>query len=113
MATYHGLIKVSCVVCNWETTDNHTMTTLNDLDGNCPRCEEQFFKWENFDGSIVVSLTKNFDGLHTYDNLVWNGAPADFFSCGSCGGSFTKEQGTRTQDSEHHFSFTCNDCKGK
>ena len=75
MATYHGLIKVFCLVCSWETTDDHTMTTLNDLDGSCPRCEEQFFRWENFNGSIVVSLTQNLDGLHTYDNLVWNQAP--------------------------------------
>lgn len=116
MATYHGLIKVSCLVCSWETTDDHTMTTLNDLDGSCPRCEEQFFRWENFNGSIVVSLTQNLDGLHTYENLVYQAptvAEPDYFSCGSCGGSFLEEEGTRTQDSEHHFTFTCNDCKGE
>jgi len=74
MATYHGLIKVSCIVCNWDTQDDLTMETLNDMDGSCPKCAEQFFRWENRDGSIVVSLTRNIDGLHIYDNLVWNQA---------------------------------------
>jgi hypothetical protein len=74
MATYHGLIKVSCLVCSWETAEDHTMTTLNDLDGSCPKCDEQFFRWDNQDGSIVVSLIKNLDGLRTYDNLTWNQA---------------------------------------
>jgi hypothetical protein len=74
MATYHGLIKVSCIACNWETQDDLTMEILNDMDGVCPKCEEQFFRWDNQDGSIVVSLTRNIDGLHTYDNLVWNQA---------------------------------------
>jgi len=73
MATYHGLIKVSCIKCEWVTTDDATMETLNDMDGICPQCEEQFFRWENLDGSIVVSLTKNTDGLHTYDNLTLKG----------------------------------------
>jgi NAD-dependent SIR2 family protein deacetylase len=73
MATYHGLIKVSCIKCEWVTTDDSTMETLNDMDGICPQCEEQFFRWENIDGSIVVSLTKNLDGLHTYDNLTLKG----------------------------------------
>jgi hypothetical protein len=70
MATYHGLIKVSCLVCDYETTDDSTMEMLNDMDGVCPKCEKQFFRWENQDGSITVSLTKVVDGLHSYDNLV-------------------------------------------
>jgi hypothetical protein len=45
MATYHGLIKVSCIAC----------------------------LWENENGSIVVSLTQEIDGLHTYDNLTMRG----------------------------------------
>ena len=73
MATYHGLFKVTCIKCNWITTDDPTIERLNDMDGICPECENQFFKWENVDGSIVVSLTKNTDGLYTYDNLVLKG----------------------------------------
>ena len=73
MATYHGLVKVSCIACNWETTDDYEMEMLNDQDGVCPECSAQFFRWENQNGSIVVSLSKNVNGLHTYDNLVWNG----------------------------------------
>jgi NAD-dependent SIR2 family protein deacetylase len=74
MATYHGLIKVTCLVCDSETTDDHTMEMLNDQDGSCPKCESQFFRWVNQDGSIVVSLTQDIDGLHTYDNLVMRGS---------------------------------------
>jgi len=73
MATYHGLIKVDCIVCGWKITDEQTITILNDMDGDCPNCHNQFFRWENEDGSIVVSLTQNIDGLHTYDNLTWKG----------------------------------------
>ena len=72
MATYHGLIKVSCIVCNWQTEEDSLMEMLNDMGGDCPECDNQFFRWQNQDGSIVVSLTQNFDGLHTYENLVWN-----------------------------------------
>jgi NAD-dependent SIR2 family protein deacetylase len=71
MATYHGLIKVSCVACNWETQEDHTMEMLNDLSGQCPNCDLQFFRWENNDGSIVVSLT---DQNGNYDNLVSKGS---------------------------------------
>ena len=73
MTTYHGLIKVSCVACLWETRDDFTMEMLNDQDDNCPKCEKQFFRWENQDGSIVVSLIQDIDGLHTYDNLIMRG----------------------------------------
>ena len=69
LSTYHGLIKVSCILCEYETKSVPEMEMLNDLDGTCPKCAKQFFRWENKDGSVVVSLTKNFDGLHTYDNL--------------------------------------------
>ena len=71
MATYHGLVKVSCIACGWETTNDSTMESLNDMDGVCDKCEAQFFRWENENGSIVVSLIKDVDGLHTYDNLTW------------------------------------------
>ena len=70
MATYHGLIKVSCIVCNWESMDDNTIEILNDLMGVCPNCEGQFFRWENKDGSIVVSLI---DTNGNYDNLVMMG----------------------------------------
>lgn len=70
MATYHGLFKVTCIKCEWVTTDDHMMERLNDMDGLCPECEEQFFKWENIDGSIVVSYT---DENGNYDNLVFKG----------------------------------------
>ncbi len=75
MATYHGLIKVSCIVCGWNSTDESTIEMLNDLVGNCPQCQKQFFRWENQDGSIVVSLV---DGENDeYDNLVLKGANND------------------------------------
>ena len=73
MATYHGLIKVSCVVCNWETNDDNTIEMLNDLVGVCPNCGAQFFRWENEDGSIVISLI-DADDEDKYDNLVWKGS---------------------------------------
>lgn len=77
MATYHGLIKVDCLACDWNTTNDSEMEMLNDQDGTCPNCEEQFFKWTNQDGSIVVSLQKDINGLHTYDNLVFNAKVAN------------------------------------
>lgn len=67
MTTYHGLVKVTCLCCNWESTDAPTIETLNDMGDGCPECEEQFFRWLNEDGSIVVSLTKD-NG--EYSNLV-------------------------------------------
>jgi hypothetical protein len=73
MATYHGLVKLTCLVCDWQTTDDNTITTYNDLDGNCPNCENQFFRWENQDGSIVVSLEDWKDNIKSYDNLVFQG----------------------------------------
>lgn len=66
-STYHGLIKVSCIVCDFVTSDVSEMEMLNDLDGNCPKCENKFFRWENKDGSVVVSYT---DEEGNYDNLV-------------------------------------------
>ena len=70
MATYHGLIQVSCILCNFVTRDDLEMEMLNDMDGSCPTCSKQFFRWENEDGSVVVSLTKTEDGMYTYDNLT-------------------------------------------
>ena len=71
MATYHGLVQVSCVVCSWLSNDESQIEVLNDMGGSCPVCENEFFIWRNEDGSIVVSLTQDIDGLHTYDNLVY------------------------------------------
>jgi NAD-dependent SIR2 family protein deacetylase len=73
MATYHGIVKASCIACHWETKDEATIEILNDMDSTCPKCEKQFFRWENENGSIVVSLTQEIDGLHTYDNLTMRG----------------------------------------
>jgi NAD-dependent SIR2 family protein deacetylase len=73
MATYHGLIKVNCILCGYETKDDWEMEQLNDQDGTCPKCDKQFFRWENENGSIVVSLTQDIDGLHIYDNLELRG----------------------------------------
>jgi hypothetical protein len=70
VSTYHGLIKVSCVLCEYETKSIPEMEMLNDLDGTCPKCGNQFFRWENENGSVVVSLTKDFDGLHSYETLT-------------------------------------------
>jgi hypothetical protein len=49
------------------------MEHLNDQDGTCPKCDKQFFRWENENGSVVVSLVQDIDGLHTYDNLEMRG----------------------------------------
>jgi NAD-dependent SIR2 family protein deacetylase len=69
MATYHGLIELNCLVCNWKTEDPNTIERVNDYADVCPQCEEQFFRWVNEDGTISVSLTKpNGD----YDNLIMN-----------------------------------------
>jgi NAD-dependent SIR2 family protein deacetylase len=73
MATYHGLIKVNCILCGYETKDDYEMEHLNDQDGTCPKCDKQFFRWENENGSVVVSLTQDIDGLHIYDNLEMRG----------------------------------------
>jgi NAD-dependent SIR2 family protein deacetylase len=73
MATYHGLIKLNCLVCNWQTTDDRTIEIFNDLGGGCPDCENEFYRWENEDGSIVVSLSGLKDNIATYDNLVFKG----------------------------------------
>ena len=70
MPTYHGLVKLNCLVCDWQTTDAPTIERINDLADCCPECENQFFRWENQDGSIVVSLTQEKDGKEIYDNLV-------------------------------------------
>jgi hypothetical protein len=119
MATYHGLIKVSCVACLWETTNDSEMEFLNDLDGVCPSCDEQFFRWENQNGSIVVSLTKDVEGLHTYENLVWNQAQTvgdlledmyPDFVCGSCGLAYALSAGRISTDSPSHESFVCDVC---
>ena len=71
-ATYHGLIRVNCLACDYETQEVRRMEILNDMDGVCPECGAQFFRWINQNGSIVVSLTKNLDGLHTYDSLTFH-----------------------------------------
>jgi len=73
MATYHGLIKVSCLVCNWESTDDSTIEIMKDMDENCPRCDQQFFRWENFNSSITVSLKQQYDGMETFDTLTYMG----------------------------------------
>jgi hypothetical protein len=73
MATYHGLIKVTCIACGYETKEENEMEMLNDYEGVCPKCDRQFWRWENVNGSIVVSLTQNINGVHTYDNLVMSG----------------------------------------
>lgn len=84
MATYHGLIRVSCIVCDWKTRNDLTIEILNDRGGGCPECGEEFFRWENQNGSIVVSLTQNLDGFHTYDNLTWNKQNFEGFTDSPC-----------------------------
>lgn len=77
MATYHGLIKLDCLVCDWSTTEDRTIEIFNDLGGDCPDCNNQFFRWKNQDGSIVVSLTKGKGATSTYENLVYNDCDCD------------------------------------
>jgi hypothetical protein len=66
MATYHGCIKVTCVVCGWESIDDNTIEMINDMDGRCEECDYQFFRWENQDGTIIVSLKSEYG----HDTLV-------------------------------------------
>ena len=73
MATYHGLIKLDCLVCGWKTENDSTIEAINDLAGACPDCNNQFFRWENENGSIVVSLYKYENNEEIYDNLVFEG----------------------------------------
>jgi hypothetical protein len=74
MTTYHGLIEVTCLNCNWKTEDGLLIETLNDLGGSCPDCGKQFFRWVNENGTISVSLTtQDADGVETYDNLMMIG----------------------------------------
>jgi predicted metal-binding protein len=37
----------------------------------------------------------------------------DFWSCGSCGKSFSANDGKISQNSEHHASFVCGVCANK
>ena len=72
MATYHGLVKATCLVCLWATDDDSTIEVMNDSDGTCPKCQNAFMRWENQDGSISISLTTDIDGLYSHENLVWS-----------------------------------------
>jgi hypothetical protein len=75
MATYHELVEVTCLNCNWKTEDAEFIAILNDFSGHCPDCEKQFFRWVNENGTINVSLTtQDADGLETYENLMMIGA---------------------------------------
>lgn len=55
MATYHGIIKAICLVCDKVTTDTSALEVLNDLDPQCPECEFHLVAWFNEDGRIVVT----------------------------------------------------------
>lgn len=55
MATYHGITKAICLVCDKVTTDTSTLETLNDLDPQCPECEFNLVAWFNEDGRITVT----------------------------------------------------------
>lgn len=55
MATYHGITKAVCLVCDQVTTDISTLETLNDLDPQCQNCEFHLVAWFNEDGSITVT----------------------------------------------------------
>ena len=55
MATYHGITKAVCLVCDQVTTDISTLETLNDLDPQCQNCEFHLVAWFNEDGRITVT----------------------------------------------------------
>jgi len=56
MATYHGIIEVRCLACDFVTKDDSTMEWLNDACLPCGECGKQFFLWVNKDGSRCVTL---------------------------------------------------------
>lgn len=41
--TYHGISRVSCRSCDWDTNDIYTMEVINDLEANCPSCDSSAF----------------------------------------------------------------------
>lgn len=55
MATYHGIEHLECLHCGWSTRDDETMEIINDGDGYCPECDNQFFMWSMVDGEQVVT----------------------------------------------------------
>ncbi len=55
MATYHGIEHLECLQCGWQTRDDETMEIVNDGDGYCPKCDNQFFIWSMVDGEQAVT----------------------------------------------------------
>jgi len=53
-ATYHGIIKATCLSCDKITTDIDALEIMNDLDCLCD-CGDRFTKWENKNGKIVIT----------------------------------------------------------
>ena len=51
MTTYHGIEKITCRDCEYETTDAFTMEVINDSLGECPRCASEDL--DIIDGQIV------------------------------------------------------------
>ena len=56
MATYHGIVEVRCLACDFVVKDDYTMEMLNDAVWPCGECGELFFLWVNKDGSRCVTL---------------------------------------------------------
>jgi len=55
MATYHGIVRATCLVCGKVTTDDHTLELLNDQGADCHDCQKHLVKWESQDGYSVIT----------------------------------------------------------
>jgi hypothetical protein len=55
MATYHGIVKATCLECDYTSSDDTTLELWNDYGGDCPRCNANHDMWELADGTVVVT----------------------------------------------------------
>ena len=53
MATYHDLVKASCVNCDWSTQDPAGIEVLNDIEAICPVCEGKRISYTTVDGLTI------------------------------------------------------------
>jgi Zn ribbon nucleic-acid-binding protein len=71
MATYHGIEHLECLQCGWQTRDDETMENINDGDGYCLECDNQFFLWSSVDGEQMVTSGGKQGGRADGDSLGW------------------------------------------
>ena len=64
-ATYHGIIKATCLSCGKWTTDEYDLTVMNDLDNLCG-CGSRFTKWETKNGTVITAEIEDYKGESHY-----------------------------------------------